>query len=154
MSKRENDALRLKYNRLLQDSDESSQYMEEARRLARGRSFEGSRADGSHRRFVSHNQSFGGEASAASVRGLRPSTASVASFSSGLAQHARSIVGTLSCVAPGGERLGSGTNGVGDGSRYHRSSSGSRGRAGRSRSDSGRDGEVHRSRSRGSRPEV
>ena len=128
--------------------------MEEARRLANGRSFEGSRGDGSHRRFVTHNPSFSGEASTASMRGMRPSTASVASFSSGLAQHARSIVGTLSCVAPGGERLASGANRVGDESRHNRSSSGSRGRSGRSRSDLGKDDEVHRSRSRSSRPEV
>jgi len=152
--KRENDALRLKYNRLLQNSDESSQYMEEARRLANGKSFEGSRGEGSHRRFVTQDPSFAGEASTASSRGLRPSTASVASFSSGLAQHARSIVGTLSCVGPGGERYGPGANGVGGERRYNRSSSSSRGRTGRSRSDLGRDEQVHRSRSRSSRPQV
>jgi len=111
-TKRENDALRLKYNRLLKGVDKDGhQYMEEARRTmaANGddRSYGNGASGGGYRGFISRDPSFGGDRSTmSSVRGLRSSTASVASFGSGLAQQAKSIVGTLACTVPSGERRG------------------------------------------------
>lgn len=111
-AKRENDALRLKYNRLLKDANEGGrQYMDDARgqMMADGddRSYGNGVSSSQHRGFVSRDHSFGGDRSTiSSVRGLRSSTASVASFGSGLAQQAKSIVGTLACTVPSGERRG------------------------------------------------
>ena len=112
-AKRENDALRLKYNRLLKEANEGgNQYMEDARgqMMANGddRPYGNGASGSSHNRgFISRDFSFGGDRSTmSSVRGLRSSTASVASFGSGLAQQAKSIVGTLACTAPSGERRG------------------------------------------------
>lgn len=112
-AKRENDALRLKYNRLLKEANEGgNQYMEDARgqMMSNGddRPYGNGAPGGSHNRgFISRDFSFGGDRSTmSSVRGLRSSTASVASFGSGLAQQAKSIVGTLACTAPSGERRG------------------------------------------------
>jgi hypothetical protein len=105
-AKRENDALRLKCNRLVKEANEDGrQYMDERDRDDRAY---GNGATGSGQRgFVSRDPSFGGDRSTmSSVRGLRSSTASVASFGSGLAQQAKSIVGTLACTAPSGERRG------------------------------------------------
>ena len=112
-AKRENDALRLKYNRLLKDANEGwHQYMDDARgqMMANGddRPYGNGASGSSHNRgFISRDHSFGGDRSTmSSVRGLRSSTASVASFGSGLAQQAKSIVGTLACTVPSGERRG------------------------------------------------
>lgn len=136
-TKRENDALRLKYNRLLKGVDKDGhQYMEEARRTmaANGddRSYGNGASGGGYRGFISRDPSFGGDRSTmSSVRGLRSSTASVASFGSGLAQQAKSIVGTLACTVPSGERRG-----VHDGIMSYRSGDDEEVRRRRSRSRS------------------
>lgn len=136
-TKRENDALRLKYNRLLKGVDKDGhQYMEEARRTmaANGddRSYGNGASGGGYRGFISRDPSFGGDRSTmSSVRGLRSSTASVASFGSGLAQQAKSIVGTLACTVPSGERRG-----VHDGITSYRSGDDEEVRRRRSRSRS------------------
>lgn len=100
--RRENEALRLKYNRLLNDSDEtSSQFMENARKALGSGEGGDLHHNGAARGggYLSRNGAFEGE------RRYRPTTGSVASLGSGLAHHARNLVGTLNCVGnPNGER--------------------------------------------------